>query len=62
MLSLKQFQDRLDEGNPLARLYKHTQEGRHFAVVSAHRGSDEATPEQNKKRHEELKKKLTAQG
>ena len=62
MLSLKQFQDRLDEGNPLARLYKHTQEGRHFAVVSAHRGSDEATPEQNQKRHEELKKKLTAQG
>ena len=42
MLSLKQYLQ-LDEGNPLARLYKHKQEGRHFAVLSAQRGSDEAT-------------------
>ena len=61
MLSLKQYLQ-LDEGNPLAKLYKHKQEGRHFAVLSAQRTPDEATPEENKKRHEELKKKLTAQG
>jgi hypothetical protein len=61
MLSFKQHVQ-LDEGNPLARLHKHAQEGRHYVVISAHRGSDEATPEQNKKRHEELKKKLSSQG
>ena len=59
MLSLKQY---MIEGNPLARLHKHAQEGRHYAVLSAHRPEGEATPEQNKARHAELKKKLTAQG
>ena len=59
MLSLKQY---MVEGNPLARLHKHAQEGRHYAVLSAHRPEGEATPEQNKARHAELKKKLTAQG
>ncbi len=59
MLSFKQY---LMEGNPLARLHKHAEKGRHFVVLSAQRGSDEASPEENKKRHAELKKKLTAQG
>jgi hypothetical protein len=59
MLSLKQY---IVEGNPLARLHKHAQEGRHYAVISAHRPEGEATPEQNKANHAELKKKLTAQG
>lgn len=59
MLSLKQY---IIEGNPLARLHKHAQEGRHYAVLSAYRPEGEATPEQNKARHAELKKKLSAQG
>ena len=59
MLSLKQY---IIEGNQLARLHKHAQEGRHYAVLSAYRPEGEATPEQNKARHAELKKKLTAQG
>ena len=59
MLSLKQY---IVEGNPLARLHKHAQEARHYAVISAHRPEGEATPEQNKANHAELKKKLTAQG
>jgi len=59
MLSLKQY---MVEGNPLARLHKHAQEGRHYAVISAHRPEGEATPEQNKIRHNELKDKLTSLG
>ena len=59
MFTFKQY---ITEGNPLARLHKHAKEGRHFVVLSAQRGSDEASPEENKKRHAELKKKLTAQG
>ena len=34
MLSFKQHVQ-LDEGNPLARLHKHAQEGRHYVVMSA---------------------------
>ncbi len=59
MLSLKQY---MAEGNPLARLHKHAQEGRHYAVLSVHRPESEATPEQNKANHAELKKKLTSLG
>lgn len=61
MLSFKQHVQ-LDEGNPLARLAKHAEEGRHYAILSSQRPHDEVSPEQNKKNHEELKKKLTAQG
>jgi len=50
------------EGNPLARLHRHEQEGRHYSVLSAHRPEGEATPEQTKSRHAELKNKLSAQG
>ena len=61
MLSFKQHVQ-LDEGNPLARLAKHAEEGRHYAILSSQRPHDEVSPEQNKKNHEELKKKLSAQG
>jgi len=50
------------EGNPLARLRTHEQEGRHYSVLSAHRPEGEATAAQNKANHAELKKKLSAQG
>ena len=36
MLSFKQH-TQLDEGNPLARLAKHAEEGRHYAVISQSR-------------------------
>jgi len=64
LLSFKEFSEKIqiNEGNPLARLHKHSAEGRHFVVISAQRGSSEATPEQNKKRHEELRRKLSSQG
>jgi hypothetical protein len=60
MLSFSEFL--IVEGNPLARLHKHEQEGRHYSVLSAHRPEGEATAAQNKANHAELKKKLTAQG
>jgi hypothetical protein len=59
MLSLKQY---IVEGNPLARLHKHAQEGRHYAVISAHRPEDEATPEQNKIRHSVASHGISNQG
>jgi hypothetical protein len=59
---MKSFRQFVVEGNPLARLHKHIASGRHFVVLSAQRGSDEASASENKKRHAELKKKLTAQG
>ena len=51
MLSFKQH-IQLDEGNPLARLAKHAEEGRHYAILSSQRPHSEVSPEQNKKNHE----------
>lgn len=48
------------EGNPLARLHKHAEEGRHYSILSAQRTGLSA--EENAKRHKELKAKIHAQG
>lgn len=48
------------EGNPLARLHKNTEAGRHYSILSAHRTGLSA--EENAKRHKELKSKINAQG
>ena len=49
MLKFKEF---LKEGNPLARMYKHEQEGRHHIAISA------ARPGQSKKQRKEAMNKL----
>lgn len=59
---MKTFKQFILEGNPLSRIHKHSETGRHFVILSAHRPSNEASAEENKKRHVELKSKLTAQG
>lgn len=48
------------EGNPLARLHKNTEAGRHYSIISAQRSGLSA--EENAKRHKELKAKINAQG
>lgn len=59
---MKSFREFLNEGNPLSRLHSHIKSGRHFATLSAQRPVGEVTPEENIKRHKELKHKLTQQG
>ena len=49
MLTFKEF---LAEGNPLARMYKHSKEGRHFVGISA------ARPGQTKKQRKAAMKDL----
>ena len=49
MLTFKQF---ISEGNPLARMFKHSQEGRHFVGISA------ARPNQTKAERRTETKKL----
>jgi hypothetical protein len=57
MLSFHEF---LLEGNPLARMKKHADSGRHFVAISAERSSLPSSV--NKKRHAALKKSLTKHG
>ena len=50
----------LAEGNPLARVHAHAEEGRHFVALSAERSN--LSKKENEGRMNELKGKLKAQG
>lgn len=54
------FKDFLAEGNPLARIQKFEQEGRHYSAISAERSGLSA--QENHKRMNELKGILKAKG
>jgi hypothetical protein len=54
------FQEFLVEGNPLARIQKHSDTGRHFVAVSAARGT--MSNNANKKRHVALKNAVKKMG
>ena len=56
------FKDFLLEtgGNPLSRMHKHFEDGRHISIISAQR--DGLSKSENESRHKELRKKLTDMG
>jgi hypothetical protein len=57
MISFKQF---LTEGNPLARMYKHASDGRHFIAMSAARPGQSAS--ETKAKMKELEHHFTSHG
>lgn len=57
---MKTFKEFMTEGNPLARVKKNVDSDRHFVGMSAERSH--LSPEENKKRMKDLKKKVRALG
>lgn len=61
MHSLKEFiENQLNEGNPLARLHKAIESGRHFSVLSGQRAG--LSKEENAQRHKALKSDINKAG